>query len=80
MFVFLRQVKQRSPCPEVGPAEVNTEHIYVVRFFHDPVVDGDIQAVREVLGDEISFLRCVEFFFAQIETEGDIGEKFGECF
>ena len=39
-----------------------------------------LEAVREVLGDEISFFRCVEFFFAQIETEGDIGEKFGECF
>ena len=80
LFVFLRQVKQRSPCSEVSPTKVDTEHIYVVCFFHDPVVDGDIQAVRKVLGDEIAFFRRVALFFAQVETEGDVGEEFGECF
>ena len=74
--VLVGDVVERAPGTEVGPAEIDAQHIDILGLFHHPVIDGNVWAIGEMLADEDLLLGGVEEALADVEAGGDVRQVF----
>src|SRR5687768_2075025 len=66
-LVFLHIFPGAVPCSKVAPLKAGWNNIYIVRFLHNAVVDGNILALAEYFFNGNTFSHCMESIFITVE-------------